>query len=53
MWTVKVSPTAVAGSPDADISIPDASIATCPSGLDTTANTSAGVAAMARLTSMR
>ena len=53
MWTTKASPTARPGSPVDDMSIPEASMATWPSGLLTTAKTSAGSAGMMRWTSNR
>ncbi len=53
MWITKVSPSAWAGSPVALCSMPEASMATCPSGLLTTAKMSAAVAGMVRCTSKR
>ena len=53
MWTTNRSPTAVTGSPVAAISMPEASIDTCPSGSVRTPKIVAGSAAIARLTSMR
>ena len=53
MWITNVSPTADAGSPVALISIPDASIATWPSGSRRTAKIADGSALMVRCTSMR
>src|SRR5581483_9110738 len=53
MWTTKVSPALVTGSPVASISIPELSIATCPPGSHNTRKTVAGSAAMGRWTSKR
>src|SRR4051794_31371380 len=53
MCTTNVSPTALAGSPVASISIPELSIATWPWGSDTTRKMAAGSAAIARCTSIR
>src|SRR4030081_1617008 len=53
MCTTKLSPTALAGSPSASCSMPEASIATWPCGSQRTAKMSADGAAMVRWTSMR
>src|SRR4051812_37086640 len=53
MWMTKVSPWAVAGEPEELWSIPEASIATWPSGLVMTLKMVAGSAGMVRWTSKR
>ncbi len=53
MCTTKVSPTAVTGSPVADISMPELSIVTWPSGSLSTRKIAAGSALMVRCISMR
>src|SRR5262245_2215350 len=53
MCITKLSPTALTGAPDAAISMPVASIATCPFGSRSTAKIAAGSAAIARETSIR
>src|SRR5882672_8478768 len=51
MCTTNLSPTPRTGSPSADWSMPELSIATCPRGSHSTANTVAGGAAISRCTS--
>src|SRR6266581_3008977 len=53
MWTTKVSPTAVTGSPVAPISMPELSIATCPCGSHSTRKIAPGPASIIRWTSIR
>src|SRR4051812_43292161 len=53
MWITKLSPTAVAAVPLEDCSIPEASMATWPSGEDTIWKMAAGSAAIRRATSKR
>src|SRR4051812_23023515 len=53
MCTTNSSPTSPTGCPSADWSMPVLSMATWPRGSRSTANTSAGVAAMSRRTSKR
>src|ERR1700734_3164914 len=53
MCTTKVSPAFATGSPLADISMPELSMATCPWGSLSTAKISPGDAATARCTSSR
>ena len=53
MCTTKRSSTALAGSPSADINMPDASMDTCPAGSASTSKMAAGSAAIVRSTSMR
>ena len=53
MCTTKLSPTAVTGSPSADCSMPELSIATCPCGSRSTAKIAAGSASIVRWTSIR
>jgi hypothetical protein len=52
MWTTNVSPTAPTGSPDADINIPELSMATWPSGSHSTAKMASGDAGIVRGTSI-
>ncbi len=53
MWTTKVSPAAVTGSPVASISMPVLSMATCPCGSQSTRKTASGAASIVRVTSSR
>src|SRR6266487_1033350 len=53
MWTTKVSPAAVTGSPVASISMPVLSMATCPCGSQSTRKTASGAASIVRATSSR
>src|ERR1041384_8173542 len=53
MWMTNVSPSALAGSPVESCNIPDASMATCPDGDDTTPKIVAASAGMVRCTSKR
>ncbi len=53
MWTTKLSPAAVTGSPVASISMPVLSMATCPCGSHRTRKIAAGVASISRWTSSR
>src|SRR6266700_7916957 len=53
MWTTKLSPTAVTGSPVAPISRPELSMATCPCGSHSTRKITAGSASINRWISSR
>src|ERR1700742_1489938 len=53
MCTTKVSPTCRTGSPSADWSMPELSMATCPRGSASSAKITPGVAAIWRWTSNR
>src|SRR5262245_43949846 len=53
MCTSKRSPTAVTRAPSADISMPEASMATCPLGVVSTSKIAAGSAAIGRCTDNR